>query len=480
MIRVELPRFDRFEAWREAARRLASSRIDPGSVVWAEAGEAADLFGAEALPPPGPHALHVTGKFLTLCRQVAFHRDPQRWSLLYSALLRVQNKRDFCASPIAPQAIRLQTMARSVRRDIHKMHAFLRFHELDAKGPRRHFAAWFEPEHPVLQAAAPFFARRFADMDWRIVTPEGVAHFDGMLRFSEPVPRPELPPDASHALWQTYFANIFNPARIKTKAMRSEMPLRYWKNLPETRLVPQMLADAPSRLEAMAAAGAGTAPDFAAKVTARLRLPIDDSTPGSLEQAGQKAAVCQRCELCHSATRTVWGTGDPNAALMLVGEAPGDHEDLRGQPFVGPAGQLLRNILSGIGLDAERLWLTNAVKHFGFSARGKRRLHRTPSSSQVEQCRGWLDLERKLIAPRLTVAMGATAAFALTGHKTPLSQRRGQIQAALDGGPVLLTWHPSLILRLPAVEAAIARREFATDLALAARKMAGFRGCSGS
>uniref|UniRef100_UPI000684D8EC UdgX family uracil-DNA binding protein n=1 Tax=Paracoccus sp. N5 TaxID=1101189 RepID=UPI000684D8EC len=455
-------------AGRGPPRRLASARIEPGAVTWAEAGTAPDLFGAEPLPPPGGHPVRATPDFLALCRQVGFHGDPQRWSLLYTALLRTQEQRDLLADPTDPLVIRLQALARSVRRDIHKMHAFLRFHELPATGPRRRFAAWFEPEHPILQAAAPFFARRFADMDWRIVTPEGVAHFDGALRFSEPVPRPDLPPDASHALWQTYFANIFNPARIKTRAMRSEMPLKYWKNLPETRLVPRMLADAPRRVAAMAAAGASEAPGFAAKVIARLRLPTDEAAPATLEQARAQAAACRRCDLCHAATRTVWGEGDPDAALMIVGEAPGDHEDLRGRPFVGPAGQLLRAVLAEVGLDPDRAWLTNAVKHFKFAPQGKRRLHRNPSAAEIDHCRWWLNQERRLVAPRLTVALGASAALALTGRKAPLTARRGSVEPALDGGPVLLTWHPSLILRLPAAEARTARSDFAADFARAA------------
>lgn len=468
MIRVELPRFDRVDAWREAARRLASARVDPGAVVWVEPGAAPDLFGAEPLPPPGPHPVRATPDLLALCRQAGCHGDPQRWGLLYTALLRVQDQRDALSNPADPLVIRLHSMARAVRRDIHKMHAFLRFHELPAAGPRRSFAAWFEPEHPILQAAMPFFARRFADMDWRIVTPEGVAHFDGALRFSDPLPRPELPPDASHALWQTYFANIFNPARIKTKAMRSEMPLKYWKNLPETRLVPQMLADAPRRVAAMAAAGASSAPGFAAKVTARLRLPEDEAPPDTLAQAAAQAAHCRRCDLCHAATRTVWGEGDPTAALMIVGEAPGDHEDLRGRPFVGPAGQLLRGVMAEVGLDPDRTWLTNAVKHFKFAPQGKRRLHRNPSAGEIDHCRWWLDIERRLVAPRLTVAMGASAALALTGRRAALTARRGSVEQARDGGPVLLTWHPSLILRLPAAEARAARSDFAADLARAA------------
>ncbi|MBM3603357.1 MAG: UdgX family uracil-DNA binding protein [Alphaproteobacteria bacterium] len=473
MIRVDLPRFGRFDAWRAAARDLASARVAPEAVSWTDPDASADLFGSEPPPPPGHHPVTATQDFLTLARTVSSHSDPERWSLLYAALMRAQEDRGWLENPADPMLVRLNRMVRSVRRDIHKMHAFVRFHELPAEGPRRRFGAWFEPEHPIIEAGAPFFAKRFADMDWLIATPEGTARFDGAaIAYDPPAPRPDLPPDASHDLWQTYFANIFNPARIKTNAMRSEMPVKYWKNLPETRLIPEMLADAPRRVQAMREAGASEAPAFAPRITARIRQRPDEAVPDTLAQAASQAARCTRCDLCHAATQTVWGQGDPQAALMIVGEVPGDQEDLAGRPFVGPAGQLLRQTMQQAGLDPARAWLTNAVKHFRFTPRGKRRIHQTPDRSHVDQCRWWLDLERRLVAPRLTVALGATAAFALTGNRQPLTARRGTIETALEGGPVLISWHPSLILRLPPDRAPAALSELRADLSRAAELVA--------
>ena len=473
MIRVDLPRFGRLDAWRDAARQLASNRVAPGNVAWADADSPAGLFEADPPPPSGPHPVMASKDFLDLARTVSSHSDPERWALLYAALMRLQDDRGFIANPADPLTDRLGRMAKSVRRDIHKMHAFVRFHELPSDGPRRSFGAWFEPEHPILEAGTPFFAKRFADMDWLIATPEGTARFDGAaLVFDPPAPRPNLPADASHALWQTYFANIFNPARIKTNAMRSEMPVKYWKNLPETGLIAQMLADAPRRVQAMRDAGASTAPGFAAKVTARIRQAPDETPPQDLGAAAAQASRCTRCDLCHAATQTVWGKGDPAAPLMIVGEAPGDQEDLQGRPFVGPAGQLLHRVMDQAGLDPARVWMTNAVKHFKFTPRGKRRIHQTPNATEVKQCRWWLDLERRLVQPKLTLAMGATAAFALTGDNRPLTPRRGMVETTLDGGPVLLTWHPSLILRLDPTRAEEARHQFAADLTQAAQMMA--------
>lgn len=170
-----------------------------------------------------------------------------------------------------PLGARLAAMAKSVRRDIHKVHAFVRFRELSS-GPRRRFAAWFEPDHHTLEPAAPFFARRFGDMDWLIVTPKQSARFeDGILTHGPGAARPTLPDDATEGLWQVYYANIFNPARLKPAAMRSEMPRKYWKNLPETRLIPQMLADAPARVARMQEVGASTPKRGSATISTRYR-----------------------------------------------------------------------------------------------------------------------------------------------------------------------------------------------------------------
>ena len=271
MIRVELPHFDKFDAWRAAARQLASAGIPASEIIWAEENTASDLFGAAPLPPAGDIPIRVTQAFLDVAKTVSYHSDPQRFSTLYLALLRLQNERSFLSNPADPLTVKLTRYTQAIRRDIHKMHAFVRFHELPSEGNIRQFASWFEPEHHILQAGAPFFAKRFADMHWFIATPEGIARFDGKLNFEPLIEKPDIPEDAGHDLWLTYFTNIFNPARVKVKAMQSEMPRKYWKNLPETQLIPQMLAEVPERLRKMAEAGASTPPKRAAKISQRLR-----------------------------------------------------------------------------------------------------------------------------------------------------------------------------------------------------------------
>ena len=385
------------DAWREAARRAISHSIPPELVDWTGGG---GLFAAAPLPDaPGAHQARVPEGLIKLAGMVIWHSAPERFSLLYQALWRIDRREGDPLSQADELGRRLGLMAKSVRRDIHKMHAFVRFRELPAEGPRRAFAAWFEPEHDTLEPGSRFFVKRFTDMDWIIATPRLTAHFrDGALSFGPGRMRPDIPEDASEALWATYFANIFNPNRVKLDAMRSEMPKKYWKNLPETRLIAGMLRDAEARVERMRMAGATDPRRGARAVSARYRaeMPQLVDLPKSLEEARAAAAGCRRCGLCEAATQTVWGEGPKDAALMIVGEQPGDREDLEGRPFVGPAGQLLRAAMSDAGADPELIWLTNAVKHFKFTLRGKRRLHQNPDRSEIEHCRWWLELRARL------------------------------------------------------------------------------------
>lgn len=450
---VTLPERGTLDAWRAAARRAISHAIAPADMDWTGAG---GLFATTPLPPQdGPHQVLVPQGFVQLAGSVIWHSEPERFALLYQALWRLDRQEGTPLSEADPLGRRLHLLAKNVGRDIHKMHAFVRFREIPTDGPRRRFAAWFEPEHHTLEPGSVFFAKRFADMDWMIATPRLTAQFqDGRLTFGPPAPRPTLADDAAKGLWATYFANIFNPARIKLTAMRSEMPAKYWKNLPETRLIPDMLKDAEARVQRMHAAGASQIRPGAAAISTRYRAAmlqgpdIGDAVPDTLDQARTVAMSCSRCALCEGATQTVWGTGSIEAALMIVGEQPGDQEDLTGRPFVGPAGQVLQQAMTAAAVDPGRVWLTNAVKHFKFTPRGKQRLHVPPDRIEVEQCRWWLGLELAFIRPKMTLALGATAAFALTGNDAPLSARRGKVEHGLHEGQVLLSWHPAHILRL--------------------------------
>ncbi len=472
MQRVTVPLIGAAAAWRRAARGLLAAGVAPHDILWAGEGqEGADLFGADAPLPVAGAAVTVPRSFVALAGSVAFHHDPQRFARLYALLWRLRNAPHLMADHADPDLAKLRQMEKAVHRCRHKMRAFVRFREIGAPGAaRRSFAAWFEPEHHTLEMNVPFFRDRFADMDWRIVTPEVTAVYEGgNIRLGAGQAAPDLPEDASEELWLTYFRNIFNPARLKVNAMTSEMPRKYWKNLPEAAAIPDLIANAPARAREMAAAAPTLPPPRAARAQAGLAAHVsawkDDGD-------GLEAAIraCTRCSLhCH-ATQAVCGEGPTRASLMVVGEQPGDREDLAGRPFIGPAGQLFDKVAAEAGLDRSKTYLTNAVKHFKHIPRGRRRIHQRPDAGEVDHCRWWLEAEIARAKPDLIVAMGATAALALTGSGVRITARRGGIERGRLGHDVLITVHPSYLLRLPDAQAqARATDEFRADLARAAR-----------
>ncbi|WP_431324010.1 UdgX family uracil-DNA binding protein [Rhizobium sp. YTU87027] len=193
---------------------------------------------------------------------------------------------------------------------------------------------------------------------------------------------------------------------------------------------------------------------------------LQEETPGAhLDDVRNRAAGCTRCGLYKNATQTVFGEGPKTAELVFVGEQPGDKEDLAGRPFVGPAGKLLDRCLDEAGIERSRCYLTNAVKHFKFEARGKRRIHAKPNRGEVKICAWWLGAELRLVRPKLVVALGATATYTLLGPQAKVSRDRGSVLHAPVGLPVFVTIHPSALLRMlnqPRREEEIAR--FVDDL----------------
>jgi DNA polymerase len=186
-----------------------------------------------------------------------------------------------------------------------------------------------------------------------------------------------------------------------------------------------------------------------------------------LKNVAAAAKACRACPLWAAATQTVFGEGPETAKVMLVGEQPGDVEDIKGRPFVGPAGHLLDRALADAGLDRSEAYVTNAVKHFKFVPRGKRRIHQKPNSTEIRACNQWLEQELELVDPTLVVAMGATAAQGMFGKATPIGKNRGKVLEH-GGRKVIVTVHPSYLLRVPDEEAK--HREYAAfveDLRLA-------------
>jgi uracil-DNA glycosylase family protein len=250
--------------------------------------------------------------------------------------------------------------------------------------------------------------------------------------------------------------------------MRAEMPKKYWRNLPEASMIKPLIAGAARATDAMIAEAA-TEPH---KIQKRLEKPMRGKTTSAaseLERLREEAAACRACPLWKDATQTVFGDGPPNATVMLVGEQPGDKEDLAGKPFVGPAGQMLDRALAEAGIDREKVYITGAVKHFKFVPRGKIRLHQKPSASEIKACRPWYERELAAIRPVLVVAMGATAAQSVLGKITPIHKNRGHLIDLGDETKALVTVHPSYLLRLPDPDARAREYErFVGDLKIAA------------
>jgi len=304
----------------------------------------------------------------------------------------------------------------AVRRDVHKMHAFVRFRE----------------------------------MRWSILTPELSLHWDGQRLEEGPgATRADAPSgDPLEETWRTYYASIFNPARLKVGAMLKEMPKKYWRNMPETSLVQPLIAGARAReLEMIDRSVAKDGLVHA--LEAERAIEPGGNLRKSWEALLADARKCTRCDLYKHATQTVFGEGPLDAAIMFVGEQPGDQEDLAGRPFVGPAGQLFDAALEKAGIDRTIVYVTNAVKHFKFVQKGKKRIHSKPGAGEIEACRWWISNERELIRPPITVALGATAAQSLFGKTMAIGKNRGGALELPDGSECWITVHPSFLLRIP-------------------------------
>ena len=438
-----------FDGWRKAARALALNDVKPSDVTWRVAGDAPELLEPTAPPlEPPPGTFNVPAKFVELAEAAILHRNPERFALLYRLLWRLRTHHDLFDIATDPDVAEVTAMAKAVRRDEHRMHAFVRFREV-GREQKSHFVAWFEPEHHIVELAASFFARRFADMPWSILTPDVCAHWDGhAVSITPGVAKREAPTaDRLEETWRCYYASIFNPARLKVQVMSKEMPRKYWRNLPEASMIKPLK---PPKAN-------DTANEMA-------RKQADD-----IKTLREEAADCRACPLYKNATQTVFGEGRQTARIMLVGEQPGDKEDLAGKPFVGPAGQMLDRALEEAGIDRRTVYVTNAVKHFKFVPRGKIRLHQKPNTPEIRACRQWYERELAAIKPDLVVAMGATAAQSVFGKITPINKNRGRPIDLDDGTRALVTVHPSYLLRLPDADAkAREYQRFVQDLKIAA------------
>ena len=389
-----------FDQWRAAARELLARQVAPDAVLWLSHRADGALFAAGAEPAPAaavkPGSVRISRKLMELLQTAACCRVPNRWAFLYQVLWRWRHGANVLSARDADGA-RLHAMVRAVRREEHNMLERIRFRERRAEAGAPRFVAWDQPCHDVLAQVARRFAARMGRVTWMIATPDASALWDGArLHSTGALLRGPADVDAGAALWPDYYRSVFSPARLH-----------------------------------------------------------DELVPGPAGDPGQAPATlneCRRCPLWQNATQAVPGAGPARARIMLVGEQPGDQEDLAGLPFVGPAGQLLERALSQAGLERRAVYLTNAVKHFKWEPRGKRRMHKTPAQREVEACSYWLNAELAQVRPKVVVALGSTALKAVTGNPHATLREAMPAPAMQQGRWIVAVYHPSYILRVPGDE----------------------------
>jgi uracil-DNA glycosylase len=425
MPRVVLDTETDWQGWRNATRALVLSGVPPEDVHWS-----VRTHGEDAAPdlPEGTGSFNVPRALLGIAALAFQARDPERFSLLYRLVWRANTGEKLLEYKDDPELRLAQGLAYAVRAEAHRMRTHLRFMPVEDG----RFLGWYAPAHYVLEANALLMARRFPSLACSIVTPDGSAHWhEGPPRFGAGLGH--VADDAALAKWwHTHGGKLLRDAQRETSVPEAEA-----------------LDEAPRP------------PDRPPLGPVVLAVHADRQ----LLEATREAADCRRCHLYEPATQTVFGEGPADAPVLFVGEQPGDQEDTIGRPFVGPAGQIMDRAMEEAGIDRRSIYITNAVKHFKFTPRGKRRIHQTPETPEIQACRFWLDVERVQLRPKLLVLMGGTAARAVMGRQVTITRERGRPIKLEDGQMAFVTVHPSFLLRVPDEDAkAREYRAFVKDL----------------
>lgn len=418
-MQVMLARETDWDGWRHATRALVLAGVAPEAITWQIGGTQGDL-------PDAQGTFNVPRSLVAIAALAVQARAPERFDLLYRLVWRAHHGALPAAPADDPGLADAHALAFAVRAEAHRMRTQLRFMPVEDAGGSR-FLGWFAPRHHVLEANAQLLARRFADRRWSILTPDGSAHWDGAargaakpaegggLRFGAGAR--SITDDATLAAWW----DAHHPALLADAIPGTSVPEA------------EALDESPRPLDR---------PPIGPVV---LDVPGDPD----VQRAAAEARHCRRCDLWSSASQTVFGEGPAGAPVMFIGEQPGDQEDVIGRPFVGPAGQLLDRAMEEAGIDRRTVYVTNAVKHFKFTPRGKRRIHQSPDAAEIQVCRFWLDVERVQLAPRLLVLMGGSGARAVLGRAVGVTRERGRPFALEDGQTAFITVHPSYLLRIP-------------------------------
>lgn len=408
MRRIVLKSETDWEGWRHAARVLVMAKAEPADLTWAVGPDSTVL-------PEASGTFHVPRALVALAAVAIQARDAERFGLLYSLVWRINAGEHLLEDANDPDLHLARRLALAVRAEAHRMRTNMRYLPV-TEGEATRYLGWFEPAHFVLEANAQLIVRRHTDLRLSIVTPDRSAHWDGStLRFGSGL-RHVADDMALQAWWEDHHETLLEQANDPSSIPQAE-------DLDEVPRPPNRPALGPVVLHA--------------------------SSDPVMERTARDASSCRRCPLYGPATQTVFGEGPANAAVMFVGEQPGDQEDTIGRPFVGPAGQMMDRALEEAEIDRRAVYVTNAVKHFKFTPRGKRRIHQTPEVPEIHACGFWLDVERAHLRPRLLVLMGGSAARAVMGRPVTISRERGRPIAMTDGQTVFITVHPSYLLRIP-------------------------------
>jgi uracil-DNA glycosylase len=404
--------------WRQATRSLVLAGVEPTDVRWSVGGKPHPL-------PEGTGSFNIPRALVGMASIAIQAREPERFALLYSLVWRAQSGEKVLEQTDDSDLRLAQRMDFAVRAEAHRMRTLMRFMRVqDPDGER--LLGWYAPAHFVLEANAQLIVHRFADDRLSIVTPDGSAHWDGSaLRFATGLTAPA--DDATLAAWwDAHQAAVLADAHEGTSVPQAEA-------LHESPRAPSLPPLGP--------------------------VVLDLHADPDITHAWREAGDCRRCHLWEPSTQTVFGEGPAGAAAMFIGEQPGDQEDVIGRPFVGPAGQLLDRAMEEAGIDRRTIYITNAVKHFKFTPRGRRRIHQPPDAAEINVCRFWLDVERVRLRPKLLVLMGASGARAVLGRPVTVTRERGRAFKLPDGQLAFVTVHPSYLLRIP--DEASKTREYA-------------------
>ncbi len=409
MQRIVLDGETDWQGWRSATRALVLAGVPPEDVRWSVRAHPDD---ASQELPEGTGGFNVPRALVSIAALAFQARDPERFALLYRLISRANAGEKLLEQKDDPELRRAQGLAYAVRADAHRMRTLLRF--MQVEGGR--YLGWYAPAHYVLEANAQLIARRFPNLICSILTPDGSAHWhDSAPRFGAGLAH--VGDDVALAeWWHAHHAKLLREAQRDTSVPEAEA-------LDEAPRPPDLPPLGP--------------------------VVLPPHTDTQLLEAAREAGECHRCHLHEPATQTVFGEGPGSALVLFVGEQPGDQEDTIGRPFVGPAGQIMDRAMEEAGIDRRTIYITNAVKHFKFTPRGKRRIHQTPEAPEIQACRFWLDVERVQLQPKLLVLMGGTAARAVMGRQVTITRERGRPFKLEDGQMAFVTVHPSFLLRVP-------------------------------